>query len=473
MSKSRTNQRRLAALTAPVALCAALSLGACLVIAVPDAGATTVPSPTMPLTDQQAGAVAKTILGPLHKVSGSTTRGISDKTITIAGISTETQGGAPALQGGCAGTKARFARADRQGGVRGYKINYLGCSDDGGSAQTADQLIHKAVQQQNAFAIVPLSSVVSSAADGEFLNASHELYFGTGLTPTYCGWNTAPFAFSSMESVGCTVNSNKQFLSSFTISIYNSYKAQKNVKPSSIKWALVSSNLPNDHAISNAQAAIAKTLGNKVTYNAWPEPAPGSPPVTDWGPVAEQIIQSGANAVELELVGQPAFELMGALKANGYQGDIEGVGFNAPGVLSVASLRSVVDGTLGEDSWTGSTVYPSPQMTQVQKDLTAIRSRLSPDNFPVLWGYQAADFFLQALAKTTGTLTEEKVANLINGGFTYTGYGTATGPSVWPQGHVTQSNFAGMELVNGKTGTTKAVIPLKQYGANYLVNTSS
>lgn len=434
--------------------------------------AQSLPSPSTPLSYAKAGAVVTQILGPLKPVSGSTTRGINGHTITITGISMETSGGQPALQGQCAGAEARFNRANRQGGVRGYKINYIGCTDDGGSPQVADQLIHKAVQQQNAFAIVPLSSEVTSAADGTFLNQNHELYFGAGISPTYCGWNTAPFAFSSMQQIGCSVTSSKEFLSSYSLSVYDAYAYKQGKKPADVKWALASTNIPQDHAISNAQASIAKSLGNEVVYNEWPGAAPGSPPVTNWAPTANAIIQSGANVVENELVGLPGLNLNQALKAAGFKGEVMGVGFNNPALLSIPSLAANVNGALAEDAWVGSSAYPSKQLTTVAADLHEINSKFTVNDFQVLWGYQAADFFLQALSKTKGALTEEKVANLINGGFTYTGFGTATGPSVWPQGHETQSNFAGIERVNATEKKGVALVPIGQYGANYLVPNS-
>jgi branched-chain amino acid transport system substrate-binding protein len=426
---------------------------------------------TTPLNDAQAGALATALLGPLKMVSGNTTRGISGHTITVAGISSETSNGQPGLEGMCDGAEARFARADRSGGVNGYMIHYLGCTDDGSNPQTAHQLLQSDVLQKKVFAVVPMSSAVTTAADGAFLNQNHVPYFGFGLSPAYCGWNSAAFAFSSMENVGCDATPGHEFLSAYTVATYDNYKKAAN--PSDIKWAFVGSNTPNTKAIMNALGAVAKALGQQVVYDGVPGPAPGAPALTSWDPVANQIISTGPTIVLDSLTGADSFSFLGALRAQGFKGDVEGVGFDAPGVMAVPALAQVVDGALATDAWVASNAYPGPSISQIDSDLAAIHSKQNASSFETLWGYQAADFFLDALSQVTGPLTTEALVNRINSGYTYPGMPNALGSSVWPQGHVTQSNDAGMEKVNSATKSGTAVEPFQQQGANYYVPSGS
>ncbi|MGI3229114.1 ABC transporter substrate-binding protein [Streptomyces sp. GTA36] len=109
-------------------------------------------------------------------------RGVSDTSVKVGGIVSMTTASGYSKKDTDLGAKARFDRANAEGGVNGRKIDYLGAEDDGQDPAKNLTAARKLVQQDKVFAIAPMSSTTFSGAD--FLQKQK--------VPTF-GWGTLPF----------------------------------------------------------------------------------------------------------------------------------------------------------------------------------------------------------------------------------------------------------------------------------------
>jgi branched-chain amino acid transport system substrate-binding protein len=433
-------------------------------------GATAATAATGPAIVQpsQLNAKVKSILGPLQKATGSTTVGVSGHTITIAGVADVTAGGVTQFNGICDGAKARFARANRQGGVNGYKINYLGCSDTGSVASTASQLVQNAITQQKVFAVIPFTSSVMA---GNPFQTSHTLAFGFGTdTTVYCGWNNNQYDFSSTSAESCTtaLGHGQAIFSSTGLA---AYVEGAKVNPHTIKVAFIGDQNPETIAAIKAENIIAKGLGMKVAYSSTAIPGPASPPPSDYTPYATAIISSGANLV-FNIAGTfgETLGVSAALKANNYKGGQVQFVITDNAALSIAPIANAFDGSYALTSQVGSSVFPSKSNTQVANDLKAIGSTAPAEALGTLTSYGAADMFLAALKHTQGTLTTQKVANFINGGWNYSGYGNTICPSVWPAAHIAASSCGDVVRVSAAAKNVLPILDMGNQGNDYLIN---
>jgi branched-chain amino acid transport system substrate-binding protein len=419
------------------------------------------------IPDDRLNSLVRSILGPMKMATGSTTRGITGKTITIEGVADETAGGVTQFPGICDGAAARFARANRTGGVNGYKINYLGCHDTGTVPATASQLVQKAIQQDNAFAVIPFTSAV---APGNPFQQSHTLAFGFGLDPTvYCGWNNTQFGFSVEMAEACqNVLPNESIFSNVGLM---AYVKGANVSPHSIKLALIGNQTPVDITAIKAEALIAKSMGMTVVYSSNAIPPPTSPAPSDYTPFAHSIISSGANLL-FDIAGtfNEYLGLSQALKANGYKGQQVQFAITDNATLAIAPIASAFDGSYALTAQIGSAVFPSASNAQVAADLKAIGSKAPAESLGTLTSYGAADMFLAALSQVKGPLTTEKIANLINAGWTYPGYGNSVCPAIWPAGHLAASNCGAVVKISAAAKNVTPILNLTtDLGQNYLI----
>jgi ABC-type branched-subunit amino acid transport system substrate-binding protein len=424
----------------------------------------------LPTSSSELNSAMVARLGPLQVATGNTTTGINGKEILVSGIADLTAGGAAAFVGGCDGAKARFARANREGGVNGYTIKYLGCDDTTTSPDTATQLIQKAVLQDKVFAMVPISTFVASAANAALLNKNHVPYFGFGVDPAaYCGWNDLQFAFSVTSASGCT-GGIPVGLSSFSSSTLVSYLKATKKDPGSVKLALIGSDTPDEAQAINGEVVMAKAAGMQVVYSQVSLPGPTAPPPSDYTSFAQAIINSGANlvfplpATVDELVG-----LSSALKSNGFKGDELQFTITTEDALAVSAIAQALDGAYAVQPM-GTVAYPSPQFDQITADLKAISSPAPASSEATLTSYGAADLFLSALSKVQGPLTTEALAAVLNSGYTYPGYGNALCPTIWPADHL--AAFACVSLSQIQGTKVKGASDLgDQGGKSYVIRT--
>ena len=438
---------------------AAVVIATVIASGVPASAATTATK----LNPNQISSIVTQKLGKLKIATGNTTRGVNGKTITIEGIASVSQAGTTTLPGSCDGAKAAFAAANRQGGVNGYKINYLGCHDDGTNPTTANQLTQTAVEQNNVFAMVPWSSQGGSAT---LLNKDHVPYIGFGYNQAaYCGWNNTQFGFSVTSAEGC-IGAVKGSTIFSNIGL-TSYTQGVKVKPSTVKLAILSQAYPDSETAGNAEVVMGKALGMKVVYNKAAIPGPTSPQLTDYSPIVHQIMASGANFLFDDASGASVLSVAGGLKAAGWKGAMQQFTFTDASFLNIAAVAQAMDGVYALTAQVGSSAFPSPAIKQVQSDLKAIGSD-APVGLGTLTSYGSAKLFLAVLKQVKGPLTTEKFAAILNGGYKYPGYGNAVCPSTWPAAHVAASNCGAFIQLSGKT--LKPILNLGNYGTAYLIS---
>lgn len=106
---------------------------------------------------------------------------MTDDSIKVGGIVSMTTSSGYSKKDTDLGAKARFDRANAEGGVSGRTIDYLGAEDDGQDPAKNLAAARKLVQQDKVFAISPMSSVTFSGAD--FLQKQKVPTFGWGTLP--------------------------------------------------------------------------------------------------------------------------------------------------------------------------------------------------------------------------------------------------------------------------------------------------
>jgi branched-chain amino acid transport system substrate-binding protein len=423
--------------------------------------------PTGAVEQAQAAQIVEKLEGPIPKSVGDTTRGINGHTITIAGVADITAEGQVVEAGACAGAEAAFAAANRAGGVNGYKINYIGCSDDQSSATLALQDIQKYVDVDHAFAIVPMDSLY---ANGTFLNQNHVPYFGLGAGEAWCpGYASLSYGVSPVDGVGCTLapaDPNESVLSDEALACV---LVGLHLKPSSVKWALVGENLSYDKIIQDDYVEIVqKDLGGQVVYNGVPGPAPGAPPLADWAPVAQAVVKAGTTVVDIVSLEGTAFQgFVAALKAAGYKGVI----YSSPNQdidLTNPTTAALLQGVYLQAAWSSETYFPGSYVNQIAADLKAIGSNVDPNEEITAFSFMSAEFFLDALAALKGPLTAENLMNMINAGFTFAGEPNGWSSIPYPGGRLAQDEYVGLVQVQG----TKLVGVLTpgDYGRNFFLS---
>lgn len=111
-------------------------------------------------------------------------RGVTATSIKVGGIVSMTSASGYSKKDTDLGAKARYLRANAEGGVNGRTIDYIGAEDDGRDPAKNLAAARKLVQQDKVSAVAPMSSVTFSGAD--FLSQEQVPTFGWGTLPSFC-----------------------------------------------------------------------------------------------------------------------------------------------------------------------------------------------------------------------------------------------------------------------------------------------
>jgi branched-chain amino acid transport system substrate-binding protein len=419
-------------------------------------------NPAGVLTAEQAGALIIKQLGPLPVLTGDTVRGINGKVVTVGSVATDTKAGQHTQPGICDGAKARFARANKEGGVNGYTFNYVGCSDDTAAPGPAQQEVQDLVESKKVFAIAIFNSATGNL--GSYFLDQKVPYFGY-LGVDYCGWADKAYGASITGEASCADPlPGKTVVNTAAISAYIKASGKK---PADIKFALYANSDPYGKAgLANMKAA-AESVGIKVVYAVADLPSATEPPLTDFTPVASKLIATGANLVWSGTTAPATLGVTAALKSNGYTGTLFW-GTGAAALLNDPGTAATMDGTWATVT-SGNLAFGDAPLSQVATDFKAINSTYPIDGFGALGAYQAADLMIQAMAKVSGPLTAEKLMNVINqGGFTYEGIPSVTCTQAWPAGRVLAPACAGVVVYDAAAKKLDSKLPLQNIGG-YLI----
>ena len=345
-------------------------------------------------------------------------RGVTNNSITVAGISQQSQFSADELQ---IGAEAAFAPVNAKGGVFGRKIKYGESADDGGTVSTDLSTVQRLVEQDQIFALVPVLDPYLDES-GPYLKQQQVPFFGWGIDPAFCD---NPYAFGF---TGCIVPPPNIPTTATTLGLLASsyFKAHGSPNGAQGKTAAV---ISEDNASGKSGAVVigaqAKKAGFKVVYvqSTLPVIPPG-----DYSPYINAMLTSNngkpPDAIFLITSVPNTLRLVQALPAAGYKG-----------VLTNAVLYDPRAVALVKDNFEF-TQFDVPEDTTnaaMQQIVANIKSVGGPNvviTQGTLSSYFSADAFVKVLQKVGKNLTAQAMAAAMKN-FTYS-IPTVVGPTVYP-----------------------------------------
>lgn len=384
----------------------------------------------------------------LPGAAGGSSRGVTADSIKVGGIVSMTSASGYSKKDTDLGAKARYLRANAEGGVNGRKIDYLGAQDDGQDPAKNMAAARKLVQQDKVFAVSPMSSVTFSGAD--FLEQEKVPTFGWGTLPAFCG-PTYIYGFNGclVPSPGGTLNQTwpegiGQVLGG---------AAGKSVA------VIANDSDAGKFGIRTFQQGFA-SAGFTVAYAKASVPATAVP--SDWSAYVKEIMASNGgkapDAVVSVMQTPNNIGLFTALKRAGFKGLLSDPTDYDPGLLAKDATKQALDGVhvlLQFEPFESD----HPKMAQFKADIKAAADgREVPLNMHMLTGYMSADLFLSIAQKAGKDLTVESFQSAAQG---FSDTGTLVGDRAEPKGQ--KESFGCGALVQLKDGTYKVSVPFKCY----------
>ncbi|WP_306333555.1 ABC transporter substrate-binding protein [Streptomyces sp. KL118A] len=378
---------------------------------------------------------------------GSSVRGVTDDSIKVGGIVSMTTASGYSKKDTDLGAKARFDRANVEGGVHGRKIDYLGAEDDGQDPGKNLAAARKLVQREKVFAISPMSSVTFSGAD--FLQKQKVPTFGWGTIPPFCGPSYMyGFGGCMVPMPGGTIT--QSWPEGLT-------KVMGGAKGKSVA-ILANDNDAGTFAIRTYKQSFA-AAGYEVTYAKPTVPATSVP--SDWSAYTKEILRSdGGKAPDAVVsVMQTPYNigLFTAVKRAGFKGVLTDPTDYDPGLLAKSATKKALDGV-----HVLLTFQPfeqdSADMRQFKEDIRKTAGENVPLNMHMMTGYMSADLFLSLAEKAGKDLTVDSFQKAADD---YSDTGTMVGDRRLRQGQ--KESFGCGALVQLKNGKYAVSSPFKCY----------
>ncbi|UQX03885.1 ABC transporter substrate-binding protein [Streptomyces sp. RerS4] len=372
------------------------------------------------------------------------TRGVTDTSVKVGGIVSMTSSSGYSKKDTDLGAKARYLRANAEGGIHGRKIDYIGAEDDGQDPGKNLAAARKLVQQDKVFAVAPMSSVTFTGAD--FLEQEKVPTFGWGTLPSFCGPKYI-YGFNGclVPSPGGTIN---QTWPEGIAKILGGAQGKS--------VAIVANDSDaGKFGIRTFQQGFA-SAGFKVAYAKASVPATAVP--NDWSAYVKEILGSdegqAPDAIVSVMQTPNNIGLFTALKRGGYKGVLSDPTDYDPGLLAKDATRQALDGVhvLLQFEPFEST---SPKMAQFKADIKAASGGQDlPLNMHMLTGYMSADLFLAIAQKAGKDLT---LTHFQNAAQSFSDTGTLVGDRAEPKGQ--KDSFGCGALVQLKNGAYEVSVP--------------
>ncbi|MFI6488479.1 ABC transporter substrate-binding protein [Streptomyces sp. NPDC050564] len=379
--------------------------------------------------------------------AGSSVRGVTDHSIKVGGIVSMTTATGYSKKDTDLGAKARFDRANAEGGVNGRKIDYLGAEDDGQDPAKNLAAARKLVQQDKVFAIAPMSSTTFSGAD--FLQQQKVPTFGWGTLPSFCG-PTYIYGFG-----GCMVPMPGGTISQTWPEGLKQVTGGSQGKSVAI---LANDSDAGTFAIRTYKQSFA-SAGYQVTFAKSSVPAGAVP--SDWSAYTKEILRSeGGKAPDAVIsVMQTPYNigLFTALRRSGYDGVLTDPTDYDPSLLSKSATKKALDGVHILLSFQPFE-QDSAAMRQFKEDIRKAAGKDAPLNMHMMTGYMSADLFLAIAEKAGKNLT---VASFQKAAGAFSDTGTMVGDRAEPRGR--KESFGCGALVQLKGGKYVVSAPFKCY----------
>ncbi|MFE9792478.1 ABC transporter substrate-binding protein [Streptomyces goshikiensis] len=376
------------------------------------------------------------------------TRGVSAGSIKVGGIVSMTSASGYSKKDTDLGARARYLRANAEGGINGRTIDYIGAEDDGQDPGKNLAAARKLVQQDKVFAVAPMSSVTFSGAD--FLEQEKVPTFGWGTLPSFSGPQYI-YGFN-----GCLVPSPGGTLNQTWPEGIGQVLGGAKGKSVAI---IANDSDAGKFGIRTFQQGFAGA-GFEVAYAKASVPATAVP--SDWSAYVKDIIASDGgeapDAVVSVMQTPNNIGLFTALKRAGYRGLLSDPTDYDPALLAKDTTRQALDGVhvlLQFEPFESA----NPGMDQFKADIKAASGgREVPLNMHMLTGYMSADLFVSIALKAGKDLT---VAHFQNAAQSFSDTGTLVGDRAEPKGQ--KESFGCGALVRLKDGAYEVSVPFKCY----------
>ncbi|MFD4244398.1 ABC transporter substrate-binding protein [Streptomyces sp. NPDC058525] len=373
-------------------------------------------------------------------------RGVTAESIKVGGIVSMTSASGYSKKDTDLGAKARYMRANAEGGVNGRKIDYLGAEDDGQDPSKNMAAARKLVQQDKVFAVAPMSSVTFSGAD--FLEQEKVPTFGWGTLPSFCGPKYI-YGFN-----GCLVPTPGGTINQTWPEGISQLLGGAQGKSVAI---IANDSDAGKFGIRTFQQGFA-SAGFTVSYAK--ASVPGTAVPSDWSAYVKEILGSNGgkapDAVVSVMQTPNNIGLFTALKRGGYQGLLSDPTDYDPGLLAKDATKQALDGVhvlLQFEPFESD----NPKMAQFKADIKAAAGGQDvPLNMHMLTGYMSADLFVSIAQKAGKDLTVESFQAAAQG---FSDTGTLVGDRAEPKGQ--KDSFGCGALVQLKNGAYEVSVPFK------------
>jgi ABC-type branched-subunit amino acid transport system substrate-binding protein len=357
-------------------------------------------------TGDDAGTGSKVTSKP------SVVRGVTPTTIKVGGLGTTQLFGNADI-----GAKARFQRANAEGGAFGRTFDYIGFRDDQGLAATNQQVATQLVSTDKVFAIVPVVTVDLAASTA--LAQQQVPYAGWAISSNFCG-NQYGYSFT-----GCLFPPGRRITSNAWGTLVR--KAVQQI-PSPTAVILVE-NTPLGTDVLPSLTSGVESAGIHVVSA---QPSLPVPPVDDYAPLAQAVLTANAGKAPdaVFAVGSSSnlVLLQRALRVGGYLGIFTDTDEYGPELVTSSIGTSVALPTAPVEA-----AAKTPAMQRLVADVQAVAPGVPIDQ-SILAGYFAADLFVTAVERAGKNLTVERFQAKANDKFTYKLAGTV-GPTTFPAAH--------------------------------------
>ena len=316
--------------------------------------------------------------------SGST-QGVSDTEIKVGGLGDSAAFFTEATMG--LGAQARFARANKTGELPGKrKINMVAWGDIKADSATSVQEERRLIEQEGVFAIVPTSSVYTSA---QVPNQRHVPVFGFGIAPAYCSALNAPNYFFGFD--GCVVPpADTKTVGDNTSLMIEAAEKEGIIEPGT-KGRIAIIGPDNDAAKQAIAGFVASSKANGLTV-AYAKAATPAPPavVGDYTPYVSDVLATEPDIIFSVGVFSDYTGLAKALQAASYEGMY---------VIPAADpqLAPAVGVSYAETNWgPNESASTTPAIQQMLDDFEDYEPGTVPGNAMAI-GWLSADHFIAAL----------------------------------------------------------------------------
>jgi hypothetical protein len=400
------------------------------------------------------------IFGEFPKVEGNTTRGVSDDSVNLGVVGDFTFGGQPAFSGLCEGAKARAEKANADAKLV-HKINVVGCDDMSGDPNRTTLVFNDYVKDKEAFALIAQAVLPFPT---NILEQEHVPHFGWGFNLSWCGEDNL-FAFGTTGAANCNAvneetGGDKVIVNQVIEGLIFEALVQDGVvdSPADVKLAIIGEDSATAAESVKNEKRNAERAGATVVYAETPVPLASG--TADYTPYVQQIMSQDANAVFslLSLGTQTPFIL--ALKQAGFEGVIYQTTATSEAFLQIPAVGPALDGVYAMTVGHGNPAGTSAEWKEIQ---AAAESQGVQVNSGFLHGYFGTELFALALADLEATgddITTENLVNMMNGGWSYEGFGDVFNGTNWPTDHYTGTSCSGVSKFDADAKKLVEVLPL-------------